>query len=158
MGKWRLRSNEMSEGDDAKGRGSRKSEGDAELCGRPRSNFGMSASQVSRRRALLQLSESTHLQIFRRDGHRLELTKRGIAGVALLSSAAYYLLRLVLRDRLGRYAWYKVLQAKSDRSQLFESYILSIVNASVRVLTICEQQENDRELMIELVCTDHMYL
>merc|ERR1712086_807446 len=99
--------------------------------GRPRSNSGMSGSQAQRRRALLQLSEATHLGFFRRDGHRLELTKRGIAGVATLSGFMYYLLRLVIRDRLGRYAWYKLLQSKADRSQLFESYILSIVNAAI---------------------------
>jgi hypothetical protein len=37
----------------------------------------------------------------------------------------------MIRDFLGRYKWYKMLNAKSDRSKLFELYFLSILNAAI---------------------------
>ena len=58
------------------------------------------------------------------------LQSSGAVWVAGASTLGYYILRLVLRDRLGRYTWYQALQGKADRTNLFELYILSIVNAT----------------------------
>ena len=72
-----------------------------------------------------------------------------------MSGFMYYLLRLVIRDRLGRYAWYKLLQSKADRSQLFESYILSIVNAAVSGWAFLHFRNNSQYvcvLCVQIIC------
>jgi len=86
--------------------------------------------QLERREALrtMQSAFGGGQKVVSEDGH-LTLTRRGTWYVAMGSGCCYYLLRLFLRDQLGRYDWYKILQSKSDRTRLFELYILSIVNA-----------------------------
>ena len=94
----------------------------------------LSATQQRRRAAIKDLDDASHLHLFRPRGDgsgRLTLSARGVGAVAFLSGSAYYLLRLLLRDYLGRLPWYRLLQRKADRTKLFELYLLSIVNAGV---------------------------
>lgn len=92
----------------------------------------LTKQQRDRRQALKSLSDATRLQAFEGSkGGDLALTWRGVLGIAGTSAVSYYLLRLVLRDCLKGFAWYKLLQKKSDRTKLFELYILGIVNAGI---------------------------
>jgi len=91
----------------------------------------MTHGQLDRNRALRTMQTAFGYKespMLSEEGH-LTLTRRGALWMAAASGCGYYVLRLLLRDHLGRYKWYKVLQAKSDRTRLFELYLLSIVNA-----------------------------
>jgi hypothetical protein len=62
---------------------------------------------------------------------QLTLSTRGSIDTAFTAGAVSDCLRLVLRDIRCRYAGYRLLSSKSDRTKLFELYFLSILNAAV---------------------------
>ena len=77
----------------------------------------LSHGQLERRRAIRSVQDAAKgftKPLVSEDGH-LTLTNRGAVWVAIGSGLVYYVLRLILRDQLGRYDWYKLLQKKSDR-------------------------------------------
>ena len=55
----------------------------------------------------------------------------GVAVFALASAFGYYLLRLVSRDLLSGFKWYKALAKRDSGIRMFELYLLSIVNAGI---------------------------
>ena len=92
----------------------------------------LSKIQLDRRKAIKELdaAANTHLVTELPDG-QLTLSQRGVIVTALSSGTVYYFIRLILRDLLGRYPWYRLLNAKADRSKMFELYFLSIINAGI---------------------------
>lgn len=67
----------------------------------------------------------------------------GVAFFACTSALGYYLFRLVSRDLLGKYNWYKILMKRDNGLHLFELYILSIVNATVLTVYGFHKMLND---------------
>ena len=55
----------------------------------------------------------------------------GVVFFAGASAVAYYLLRLVSRDLLGGFKWYRALAKQDSGVRMFELYMLSIVNAGL---------------------------
>jgi hypothetical protein len=90
-------------------------------------------TQEKRRKAIKDLDEAAHLYLFTKPDAtgRITLSRRGIIAVGGITATGYYLLRLLLRDLLHRYPWYRLLQKKADRTKLFELYFLSILNAAI---------------------------
>ena len=92
----------------------------------------LSSTQLARRKAIKELDDAAHTSFFQQlPSGQLTLSRRGVFATAAVSGTAYYILRIAIRDILGRQPWYRLLQAKSDRTKLFELYILSIVNAAI---------------------------
>lgn len=93
----------------------------------------LSHTQQRRRQAIKDLDTYTHLHLFTKPEKtgRIALSGRGVMAVAGVTGTLYYVLRLAFRDLLGRLPWYRLLQAKSDRTKMFELYLLSVVNAAV---------------------------
>ena len=91
----------------------------------------LSPGQSARRKALRELSEATNTKIFKKDEDYLTLSSRGALAAAGSTALAYYVVRLIMRDQLSGFAFYKKLAAKADKTKLFELYMLSIVNAGI---------------------------
>ena len=90
-------------------------------------------SSSATRKAIKDLDNATHLHLFTKPNEegRITLSTRGVVAVAGAAGLSYHLVRLLLRDLLHRYPWYRLLQKKADRTKLFELYFLSIINAAI---------------------------
>ena len=83
----------------------------------------LTPAQIARRKALLKLSHATNLGLFHDSGDEdqhaeMRLSQRGVVFFAGASAVAYYLLRLVSRDLLGGFKWYRALAKQEDRKSV----------------------------------------